>query len=655
MCGICGVLNLNNKSREEISTLLQMLEMIRHRGPDSRGVYRDKNLIMGDVRLSIIDLFSGDQPICNEDETLWIVFNGEIYNYPELRQELENKGHIFSTKTDTEVFLHLYEEKGINALQELNGQFAAAIWNNRTKELLITRDRLGIRPLFYTKYEGKFLFGSEIKSLLAYPGLQAEIDPSSLQQVFTYWSAQSPNTIFKNVFEIPPGHYARVFSQKIEIEPYWELDFQESQTGKKDEDYLEEFESILKDACRLRLRSDVPVGAYLSGGLDSSVTSAIIRELAPGHLNTFSISFSNPNYDESSYQNLMQEFLDTSHQTLFCTHEEIARSFPDIIWHTETPILRTAPAPMFLLSGLVNQSDLKVVLTGEGADEILAGYDIFKEMKIRRFWAKNPDSTIRPKLFRKIYADINSLERVNTAYLAAFFKNGLEDTASPDYSHLIRWRNTSRIQRFLTDQSFQADKVNHFLSENDLPKNYLQWSALAQAQYLEIRTFLSPYLLSSQSDRMSMAHSVEGRFPFLDHRLVEFCSALPSDVKLRGLTEKWLLKKYGRKLVPKEIWQRNKRPYRAPVYRSFFSGESPEYLKELLSEEKINQFGFFRTDRVKHLLKKASSGHALSEMDDMAIAGILSTQLTEFLFCRSFQKRSEGIWPNTKIIDRIIE
>ena len=654
MCGICGVLNLNNKSQEEPSTLLQMLEMIRHRGPDSRGIYRDKNIIMGNVRLSIIDLFSGDQPICNEDETLWIVFNGEIYNYPELRQDLENKGHVFSTKTDTEVILHLYEEKGLNALQELNGQFAAAIWNSRTQELLLTRDRLGIRPLFYTRHEGKLLFGSELKSILAYPGLQAEINPLSLQQVFTYWSPQSPNTIFRNIFEIPPGHYARISTQQFEIKSYWELDFQEPLSGKKDEDYLEEFESILKDACRLRLRSDVPVGAYLSGGLDSSVTSAIIRDLAPGHLNTFSISFSNPDYDESSYQNIMQEFLDTSHQTLFCTHEEIARSFPEIIWHTETPILRTAPAPMFLLSGLVNQSDLKVVLTGEGADEILAGYDIFKEMKIRRFWAKNPDSAFRPKLFRKIYADINSLERVNTAFLAAFFKNGLEDTASPDYSHLIRWRNTSRLQRFLTDQSLQSEKDCHFLFEKDLPNNYLQWSALAQAQYLEIRTFLSPYLLSSQSDRMSMAHSVEGRFPFLDHRLVEFCNSLPADLKLRGLTEKWLLKKYGRKLVPEEIWKRNKRPYRAPICRSFFSEESPEYLKELLSEEKINQFGFFRFDRVKHLLKKASSGQDLSEMDDMAIAGILSTQLTEHLFCRSFQKRSETIWPNTKIIDRTI-
>ena len=497
------------------------------------------------------------------------------------------------------------------------------------------------------------LFASEIKALLAYPGLQAEIDPLSLEQIFTFWSVQSPKTIFKNIFEIPPGHYALISKQKFEIEPYWELDFQEPKPRKRDIDYLEEFEYILRDACRLRLRSDVPVGAYLSGGLDSSVTSRIVRDLAPDHLNTFSISFSNPDYDESCHQKLMQDFLDTSHHSLYCTHEDIAESFPKIIWHTETPILRTAPAPMFLLSGLVNENNIKVVLTGEGADEILAGYDIFKEMKIRRFWAKNPDSTFRPKLFRKIYADINSLNRVSTAYLAAFFKNGLEETASPDYSHHIRWSNTSRLQRFLSFQNRPSEGINNFLSEKKLPDKYFEWSALAQAQYLEINTFLSPYLLSSQSDRMSMAHSVEGRFPFLDHRLVEFCNNLPADVKLRGLTEKWLLKKAGRKLVPQEIWQRNKRPYRAPIYRSFFNGSSPEYLQELLSEEKINLFGFFRTDRVKHLLKKAASGQALSEMDDMAIAGILSTQLVEELFCRSFQKKSETIWPNTRIIDRV--
>ncbi|MBN2764179.1 MAG: asparagine synthase (glutamine-hydrolyzing) [Bacteroidales bacterium] len=653
MCGICGILNLKNKSQEDISILLQMLEMIRHRGPDSRGVYRDNDLLMGNVRLSIIDLLSGDQPICNEDESLWIVFNGEIYNYSELRQELEHKGHTFSTRTDTEVFLHLYEQKGLNCLQDLNGQFAVAIWNKHTNELLLARDRLGIRPLFYTRKKGKFLFSSEIKALLAYPGLQAEIDPLSLQQVFIYWSVQSPATIFKEIFEIPPAHYARISGQEIEIAPYWEPDFQEPRHSKIDADYLEEFEYILKDACRLRLRSDVPVGAYLSGGLDSSVTSRIVRDLVPGRLNTFSISFSNPDYDESSYQNLMRNFLDTSHETLFCTHKDIADSFPDIIWHTETPILRTAPAPMFLLSALVNRNNLKVVLTGEGADEILAGYDIFKEMKIRRFWAKNPESVFRPKLFRKIYADINSLNRVNTAYLAAFFRNGLEDTDSLDYSHHVRWNNTSRLQRFLTDQIASHKSINHFLSKNELPDKFSQWSTLAQAQYLEIKTFLSPYLLSSQSDRMSMAHSVEGRFPFLDYRLVEFCNNLPADVKLRGLTEKWLLKKYSRELVPQEIWQRNKRPYRAPICRSFFNNESPEYLQELLSEEKIDQFGFFSTDRVKNLLKKATSVRALSEMDDMAIAGILSTQLVEQLFCRSFQKRAETVWPNTKIIDRI--
>ena len=330
------------------------------------------------------------------------------------------------------------------------------------------------------------------------------------------------------------------------------------------------------DAARIRLRADVPVGAYLSGGLDSSVTAAIIRKYASNKLDTFSIAFEDLEFDESPFQQQMADMLDTNHQVVYCTSADVGRVFPDVVWHTETPILRTSPAPMFMLSKLVQDHNYKVVLTGEGADEILAGYNIFKETKVRRFWARNPDSQVRPLLLRRLYPYISGLSDSQGAYLTAFFGKGLSDTDSPYYSHAIRWSNTARIRRFLLRNQPGPQKGHDWDQASvPLPPYFETWSPLAQAQYLEMSVFLSQYLLSSQGDRMLMAHSVEGRFPFLDHRVVEFCNSLPPRMKLRGLTEKWLLKQFGRQLVPTDIWQRPKQPYRAPIHRSFFNRRRP--------------------------------------------------------------------------------
>ena len=358
---------------------------------------------------------------------MWVVFNGEIYNYVELRPLLETRGHIFSTESDTEVILHLYEDYGPGCLRYLNGQFAIAIWDNIKLNLFLARDRVGICPLFYTSHQGRFIFGSEIKSILAFPGLQAEIDPASLKQVFTYWSVQTPRSIFKNISEVPPGQFVLVQNREINIKKYWSLDFIEETHYKKSEEYLEEFENLLVDATRIRLRSDVPVGAYLSGGLDSSIMAAIIRTETKTQLDTFSISFSDQDFDESPYQRKMANFLGTEHHEILITHENIGFAFPEVIWHTEVPLLRTAPTPMFLLSKLVHEHDYKVVITGEGADELLSGYDIFKEMKIRRFWAKDPSSKKRPLLLRRLYPDISGMGG-SSAFMLAFFNKDLTDS-----------------------------------------------------------------------------------------------------------------------------------------------------------------------------------------------------------------------------------
>jgi asparagine synthase (glutamine-hydrolysing) len=648
MCGIAGILNLADNQPASLDVLRAMLAMLRHRGPDEFGIYRDGQVGLGNARLSIIDLSGGTQPLSNEDGRFWIVFNGEIFNYVELRPELEARGHRFSTHADTEVIVHLYEEYGPDCLRHLNGQFAIAIWDRELGRLFLARDRVGVRPLFYTRSNGRLVFGSEIKSILACPGTRAELDPGSLDQIFTFWSTLPGRTAFKDISELPPGHYLLADRNGIRIEPYWSMDFACGGSDRSESDYQDEFESLLIDATRIRLRADVPVGAYLSGGLDSSLTTAIVRKHTGNRLETFSIAFENPEFDESAFQLKMAEFLGTEHHVIRCTHADIGRVFPEVVWHAETAVLRTAPAPLFMLSGLVNNHGLKVVLTGEGADEFLGGYDIFKEMKLRRFWSRQPESKWRPLLLRRLYPDITALGNTSSAFLSAFFKRNLDKTDSPFYSHAIRWSNTSWTRRFLV----QASAPESPLGEIRLPAEFGTWPALGQAQYLEAAIFLSQYLLSSQGDRVAMAHSVEGRYPFLDYRVVEFANRIPPQLKVRGLTEKWLLKQIGRKLLPDAIWNRPKRPYRAPVHRSFFPA-APAYVEELISEPALKEAGCFKPAPVAQLERKARSGARMSEVEDMALAGIISTQLLHHQFVARFTTRPFPANTQLKVVDKL--
>ncbi len=650
MCGIVGAINLREPKPIPEEMIRDMLGLIQHRGPDEFGIYLDEWIGMGSARLSILDLSTGQQPISNEDGTLWIVYNGEIFNYLDLRPGLEQQGHVFTTNTDTEVILHMYEEYGTDCLKYLNGQFAIAIWDQVNRQAFFARDRLGIRPFFYTIQDSRMFFGSEIKSLLSPPEMTARMDPSRLAEIFTFWSVQSPNTAFKDIFELPPAHWMVVRDGQVKLSQYWFMDFSISPLDHTDEEWQEEFEDLLINATLIRLRADVPVGAYLSGGLDSSTTTALIRKQVPSQLETYSISFSDPLYDESSYQRKMADHLGTRHHIVYCTHSDIGATLPRVIWHTETPILRTAPVPMFMLSRLVHIDGFKVVVTGEGADEFLAGYDIFKEMSVRRFWARDPESKLRPILLKKLYPDISRINQSGWAYLTAFFRQGLTSTSSPWYSHQIRWNNTSRLVRFLANQ---PDGFQPHPSTSILPENYTDWSPLGQAQFLEISTFLSPYLLSSQGDRVAMANSVEGRFPFLDYRIVEFCNHLPPHLKLNGMLEKYLLRRVAAPLLPPEIWRRVKRPYRAPIHRCFFHPKPLDYVQQLLSPEAIQKSGLFQSGMVAQLVRKATSGADLSEVEDMGLVGILSTQLIHMLFVDSFRRNSVKM-PENRPFKRVI-
>ena len=625
--------------------LRQMLAMLRHRGPDEFGILLDQSVGLGNARLSIIDLSGGSQPIANEDESMWIVFNGEVFNYIELRAELEAAGHRFRTSSDTEVILHLYEQYGPQALQRMNGQWAIAIWDRNRRQLFLARDRLGVRPLFYSQTGGTLLFASEIKSILSDRRVQAAIDPAMVDQVFRFWAPLTPNTVFRNIQELPPGHFLVADADTLKVERYWGNQFPladeaEAADGpRRVEEVVEAFRQLLIDACQVRLRADVPVGAYLSGGLDSSTIASIVRRHTANRLVTFSIAFSDQQFDESGFQKEMAAHLGTDHHVVRATHADIGRVFPEVIWHAEVPVLRTAPAPMFLLSDLVRRTGFKVVLTGEGADEFLAGYDIFKEAKIRRFWAQQPGSKCRPKLFKRLYPDIAGLSQSNPAILSAFFGEGLGDVNSPWYSHAVRWRNNRRTRRFFNEDVVAGSEDGQFdRLAAALPGEFPRWEPLAQAQHLEISIFLSQYLLSSQGDRMGMAHSIEGRFPFLDFRLVEFCNRLPARLKLRCLREKWLLKQAALPWLPDAIRRRPKRPYRAPIHRSFFNGSTPDYVRELLSPEALKSGGVFKAGAVEQLVRKIENGAALGETDDMALVGILSTQLLERQFVKQFRR-----------------
>ena len=652
MCGIVGLLDWSGENPPDVGLLRRMLGIIRHRGPDEFGIYVDHRAGIGCARLSIVDLSTGQQPIPNEDESLWIVFNGEVYNYPELRAELEQAGHRFSTRSDTEVILHLYEELGPECLQRLNGQFAIAIWNTRNGELFLARDRLGIRPLFYTLLPQGLVFGSEIKTLLLDPRVEARLDPHALAQAFTFWAPLAPRTVFQGIVELPPGHFMRVHADTPIHTPlptrYWGLTFPSAGAEEQisEEEAAEQLRDLLSDATRLRLRADVQVGSYLSGGIDSTFIAALIRQHTPEALCTFSIAFEEPAFDERAYQEVATAFLGTDHRRTECTNADVGQIFPEVVWHTEAPLLRASPAPMYLLSRLVHDNNIKVVLTGEGADEFLGGYNIYKEDKVRRFWARQPESAWRPLLLRRLYPYVADLSRGGDAYLTAFFRQGLTEVDQRGYSHRIRWRNTARLQRLfcaeLRETLREYDPVGEFLTSLDsaLPG----WSPLAQAQYIEVATFMSPYLLSSQGDRMMAANSVEGRFPFLDHRVVEFCSRLSPHLKIRGLQEKYTLKKSAQGLLPSQVWQRRKQPYRAPIHPAFFArsqgtpsrpggaGGGLDYVETLLSSDAIQASSIFNPDAVARLARKCQVGTRVSEGDDMALVGMLSTQLLHHLF-----------------------
>ncbi len=606
---------------------------LRHRGPDGTGLYEDGRFGMVNTRLAIVDLAGGDQPLSTEDGRFWVMQNGEIYNWIELRDELRMLGHRFATTSDTEVIAHAYEEWGADCLRRLNGDFAFAVWDRATQELFLARDRFGVRPLFLAELGGDLVFASEAKAILRHPEARRELDPAGLVESFMTWANLPERSAFVGIRELAPAHYLRVGPNgPPEERRWWDLDFTPREDGASDDELIAEVEELLSDATRLRLRADVPVGAYLSGGLDSSATAALARRHLTKTLYSFGIGFEDKHFDESEFQNRMAAELGTDLTRVTVGARDIGELLPRAIELSEKPTLRTALAPLLRLSRAVQDAGLKVVLTGEGADELFAGYDIFREDKVRRFWARDPESRLRPLLFARLNAFLSRDLSRSGAFLAGFYGRGLTELDDPLYSHRIRFANSARILRLL-----KPELVEQAAAEDDplarlvarLPKHYDGFSPLGKAQYLEITSFLEGYLLHSQGDRMLMGHSIEGRFPFLDYRVAELAARLPDRLRLRGLEEKYALRRAVAPFLPEEVHTRTKRPYRAPIGQVFAGPEAPEYVRDLLRPERLEEAGVLSPEAVGRVVAKfeAAGSSRAGETDEMALVGSVSTML----------------------------
>jgi asparagine synthase (glutamine-hydrolysing) len=631
MCGICGI--VSDSGPPDLELLRRMMRRLGHRGPDGNGWYRDRRAALGHTRLAIIDTSGGAQPLCNEDGTVWVTYNGEIFNYIELGEELRQLGHTFQTASDTEVIVHAWEEWEEECFLRFNGQWALALWDGRAERLVLSRDRLGVRPLFFVRRPTGLLFASEVKSLFADLSVERAFDPVGLDQTFTYWSPVAPRTVFHGVEQLEPGYCAVLDPSGFRKAPYWRITFppRGHEVVQDIRANAEALRERIIEAARLRfLRSDVPVGAYLSGGLDSSVTAAVISRYTSAPLRTFSLRFTDSEFDEGLYQKKMSAVLGTQHQEITVSPSDVAAVFPEVIRHAETPILRAAPAPMFLLSKLVRENGYKVVVTGEGADEVLAGYDIFREARVRLFWSRDPGSAKRTRAAELLYPWMARSPGRIPAFARSFFGRHL-DPGDPALSHRPRWDSTSVIKSMLSGDL--QDRIGRAGTEDvaaTMPPGSADWDPLSQGQWLEMTTLLAGYILAAQGDRMLMAHSVEGRFPFLDANVVDFANVLPARHKLFGLEEKYVLKRAFADLVPDDIICRPKQPYRAPDAASFFAAESPAWFGEVMSERAVAAAGVFEPSVVAGLLAKCrwTGGENTTNTDNMRVLAIVSTQLT---------------------------
>jgi asparagine synthase (glutamine-hydrolysing) len=641
VCGIAGIVRADPAAPVAEDALRRMAAALRHRGPDGWGLARDAGAGLVSTRLAIFDVPGGWQPMRGEAGTL-LVYNGEVYNHPELRARL---GGAYRTTSDTEVVHRLLEREGLAALARLNGQFAFAWWEPAARRLTLVRDRFGVRPLHWAALpDGGIAFASEAKALFAAGEVDAAPDLAGIDEVFTTWGARAPRSAFAGVAQLPPGGLlvwedGAVVARRTWWEPRYDADAPDAPG---------DLPELLADAVRLRLRADVPVGTYLSGGLDSSLITALAQQASDHELRTFSVAFHDARYDERAYQQQVAQALGTRHHVVEVGSREIADGFRAVVAHAETPLIRTAPVPLYLLAQATRAHGITVVATGEGADELFWGYDLFKETALRELHTREPAraEALLDGLYP--YLDVPA-ERRGPAWRRFFFEAGAPD--DPLFSHQPRIAATGIVRAFYRPEvaaalaaadgaGAHANGASHDGSaalarlRADLPAAFARWSPLERAAYLELTTLLSANLLAAQGDRVAMAHGVEGRFPFLDHRVFAHSVALAPERKLGpGLREKAELRALAERVLPRAVVERPKQPYRAPAVAPFFGEHAPEWVQERLDARALDAVGVFDPARVAGLLRRCRAGRASGFREGMALVGILSTQVWHERFC----------------------
>ncbi len=621
MCGLAGFIAPELPADDAPGVISAMLGHIRHRGPDEAGYYLDDGVTMGAVRLSIVGLATGAQPMADPDERYWICFNGELYNHIELREELRRLGRPFRTDSDTEVALQAWIQWGEACLPRFNGAFALAIRDAHSGDLVLARDRYGKRPLFYTDHGGAFLFASEMKAFRAFPGFGFALDPRELASVYALWTPLPDRTPFRGIRQLPVGGVLTVRGDRRSLRTYEELRVDAPAFTGTEAEAAAHVREALRTSVGLRLRSDVEVGVYLSGGLDSSIVTKLATDLSPHQVRTFSVQFEEASFDESDSQRVVADHLGTRHSAISVTGADIAEGFESAVYHAEVPAFRTAFVPMYLLSRHVRDAGIKTVLSGEGADEAFLGYSLFRETLLRASW-DDLDEDERQRRLAGLYPELGHFGPAHRKHLTGLFRQFSTESLPGLFSHELRYQNGRFAVRLLKerDEPF-ADLLAMVRSD----PRYAALSPVQKAQWLEYKTLLAGYLLSTQGERMSLAHSVENRCPFLDPAVVRAAAS----VNLRfddGFEEKAILKKAFRGELPESSLTRPKQPYRAPG-AAVFKKQRPDYLDLLLSDAELTKLDCVDPVFARKLVNKimTTPDEQISTKEDQAFVYLLST------------------------------
>jgi len=605
MCGICGIMNSDFEKSVEQRLVKKMCDVIYHRGPDDDGAYVNGNVGIGMRRLSIIDLVTGKQPISNEDGSVWIVFNGEIYNHKDIRAELEARGHIFSTNTDTETIVHAYEEYGRDCVLKLNGMFAFAIWDSRKKEMFLARDRIGIKPLYYFFDKKKFVFGSELKSILQVHNIPKRIDLTALDNFLTFEYIPAPLSIFQDIKKLPAGHTLVLSNNNINIQQYW--DMQVNTNGFDESSSKQNLVELLQDAVKIRLMSDVPLGAFLSGGIDSSAIVALMSQVMDQPVKTFSIGFEDQTYNELNYARMIAKKFNTEHHE-FIIQPNAVELADNLLQFLDEPFGDFSIFPTYLVSKMAREY-VTVVLSGDGGDELFAGYDTYIADQMGNVFSKFPGWFRNGFVSRVLDVIPPSPKKKGLINRAKRFVEGMR---LPEDLHHTRWMIfLQQLERGL----LFTDDMKSGMTEKDSYKfirNYFNnvipqtGDDINQQMYVDVKTYLVDNILV-KVDRMSMATSLEARVPFLDHRFAEFAATVPGSAKLQGKNSKAILKQSMEKLLPKEILYRGKEGFSIPI-KNWIKEDLKPMMMDILSPDKIKREGFFNVDFVEKLKKEHLDG-----------------------------------------------